>query len=247
MEDQNAKSVSSDNTVDAGAWMVTFGDLIMLLLTFFVLLLTMKSMDAGALKEKFQELAPTSGPLDYSVKTSGGSIIGGSYVYKKSIVISNNNMLEEALDLLEGIRRQTAEKHHLKKLRDIIDIKEDDRGIVIIMECDRLFASGKATVEIERFDSLDMLGDLFRYVVNDVLIMGHTDNRPVRGGVFESNLELSVYRAMSVMFYLTEGLGLKAGRFAAGGYGDLRPGYSNENESGRSKNRRVEFILKKPS
>ena len=247
MADQKEQYAQSQDTADANAWMTTFGDLIMLLLTFFVLLLTMKSMDAGSLKERFQELAPTSGPLDYSVQTSGGSIIEGSYVYKKSIVISNNNMLEEVIDLLEGIKRQTAEEYQLKKLLEVIDIKEDDRGIVIVMECDHLFDSGKAEIRPDRFPILDRLGDLFRYVLNDILIMGHTDNRPIRSGVFESNLELSVYRATSVLFYLAEGLGLKQNRFAAGGYGDLRPRYSNDSEADRSKNRRVEFILKRPA
>ena len=247
MANRKENDAKSQFKADPNAWMVTFGDLIMLLLTFFVLLLTMKSMDAGALKEKFQELAPTSGPLDYADKTSGGSIIKGYYQYKKSIVVSNNNMLEEVLDLLEGIELHTAEEHHLEKLRKVIDIKEDARGIIIVMECDQLFDSGKAEIKPDRFAALDALGKLFRFVVNDVLIMGHTDNQPIQRGAFESNLELSVYRAMSVLFYLTEGLGTKSKRFAAGGYGDLRPRYPNDTEAGRSKNRRVEFILKKPT
>ena len=247
MADRKDKNVQPQDGADPNAWMVTFGDLIMLLLTFFVLLLTMKSMDAGALKEKFQELAPTSGPLDYADKSSGGSVVKGDYIYKKSIVVKNNNMLEDVLDLLAGIERQSAKEHHLEKLRTKIDIDEDARGIVIVMECDHLFDSGKAEIKSDRFATLDALGKLFRTVVNDVLIMGHTDNQPVRGGAFESNLELSVYRAMSVLFYLTEGLGVQSRRFAAGGYGDFRPKYSNESEAGRSKNRRVEFILKKPT
>ena len=55
---------------DPNAWMITFGDLLMLLLTFFVLLLTMKSMDGGRLKEVFNQFLETHGPLEYN-DTSG--------------------------------------------------------------------------------------------------------------------------------------------------------------------------------
>ena len=239
------KNAASEATVDPNAWMVTFGDLIMLLLTFFVLLLTMKSMDSGALKEKFQEMSATTGPLEHSDIRAGGSLIEGQPSLKKSLVISNNQRLEEVLDLLEGIDRKRAEEHHLEKLRQLIDIDEDDRGVVVTMEFDHLFDSGQAAIRSDRFPLLDSMGRLFQNVVNDIIIMGHSDNQPVQGGEFESNFELSFYRAMSVMFYLTEGLGLKPKRFAAGGYGDLRPRYPNDSEENRSKNRRIEFILRK--
>ena len=245
MAREGNNNAASKATVDPNAWMVTFGDLIMLLLTFFVLLLTMKSMDSGALKEKFQEMSATTGPLEHSDIRAGGSLIEGQHSLKKSLVISNNQRLEEVLDLLEGIDRKRAEEHHLEKLRQLIDIDEDDRGVVVTMEFDHLFDSGKAEVRSDRFPLLDSMGRLFRNVVNDIIIMGHSDNQPVQGGEFESNFELSFYRAMSVMFYLTEGLGLKPKRFAAGGYGELRPRYPNDSEENRSKNRRIEFILRK--
>ncbi len=242
-EDNN--NADSRAGINPNAWMVTFGDLIMLLLTFFVLLLTMKSMDAGALKEKFQEMSAGLGPLEHVDMRPGGSLIEGQYSLKKSLIMRNKQAVEEVLDLLEGIDRKKVEEHHLEKLRQLIDIDTDERGVVVNMEFDYLFDSGKAEVRSDRFPFLDSLGRLFRNVANDILIMGHSDNQPVQGGEFESNFELSFYRAMSVMFYLTEGLGLKPERFAAGGYGDLRPSYPNDSEENRSKNRRIEFILRK--
>ena len=115
--------IYSVNTIyfwpDPNAWMVTFGDLIMLLLTFFVLLLTMKSMDSGALKDRFKDFAETTGPLEYSEMRAGGSLIEGAHVYKRSIVVSNNKTLEEVFDLLEGIERNRAELYELDKLRQV--------------------------------------------------------------------------------------------------------------------------------
>ncbi|RJQ62790.1 MAG: hypothetical protein C4530_04355 [Desulfobacteraceae bacterium] len=240
------KASSAPAGINPNAWMVTFGDLIMLLLTFFVMLLCMKSMDSGALKERFQELAATTGPLDYTDVMPGGSIIRGENIPKNAMVITNNRMLEDLLDLLEGVNREKAAEHHLRELDEAIDFREDERGAVIVMECDRLFESGKAEVRPDRLKILDAIGFLFRHVKNDILVVGHTDRRPIHGGPFASNLELSAYRALSVVFYLTEGLGLRAQRFAAGGFGDMQPAFPEETEEGRARNRRVEFILKKP-
>lgn len=245
MAREGNNNATSEAMADPNAWMVTFGDLIMLLLTFFVLLLTMKSMDSGALKEKFQDMSATTGPLEHSDSQFGGSLIEGEYPLKKSLSIENNQMLEEVFDLLEGIEKKRAEEFHLEKLRQLVDIDIDDRGVVVSMEFDHLFDSGKAEVRSDRFPLLDSMGRLFRNAANDILIMGHSDNQPVQGGEFESNFELSFYRAISVMFYLTEGLGISSGRFSAGGYGDLRPRYPNDSEKNRSKNRRIEFILRK--
>jgi chemotaxis protein MotB len=246
LKKKSGHNAGAGSGIDPNGWMVTFGDLIMLLLTFFVMLLTMKSMDSGALRERFQEFAPTYGPLEYSDKTPGGSIIEGTNIYKRSMVISNNKVLREVMDLLEGIEKDKAEEYHLKELQKLIDIKEDNRGVAIVMDCDQLFDSGRAEIRPDRLRTLDAIGRLLRYVLNDVLVVGHTDDRPIQGGPFESNLELSAYRALNVVFYLTQGLGLKANRFASGGMGALRPINSNESEIGRSKNRRVEFVLKKP-
>ncbi len=245
MAREGNNNAASEATADPNAWMVTFGDLIILLLTFFVLLLTMKSMDSGALKEKFQEMSAGHGPLEHADIRSGGSLIEGQYSMKKSLIMKNKQTVEKVLDLLEGIDRKKVEEHHLEKLRQLIDIDEDERGVVVSMKFDYLFDSGKAEVRSDRFPFLDSLGRLFRNAANDILIMGHSDNQPVQGGEFESNFELSFYRALSVMFYLTEGLGLKPKHFASGGYGDLRPRHPNDSEENRSKNRRIEFILRK--
>lgn len=245
MATEDTKKSIDTFKVDPNAWMVTFGDLIMLLLTFFVLLLTMKSMDSGAMKERFQEMAATTGPLEHADMRSGGSVIEGQYAMKKSLVISSNKMLEEVFDLLEGMDRKTLEEHNLEKLRKIINIEQNDRGVVVRMEFDYLFDPGLAEIRSDRYPFLDSLGRLFYNVANDIQIMGHSDNQPVQGGEFESNLELSFYRALSVMFYLTNGVGLKKDRFAAGGYGELRPRHPNDSPENRSKNRRIEFILKR--
>ncbi|MDX9786411.1 MAG: OmpA family protein [Desulfobacterales bacterium] len=227
---------------DSNAWMATFADLVMLLLTFFVLLLTMKSMDAGKVKEMF---VPTYGPLDFIQEADqmGDALEFDHYI--KSVVISSTEALEEAIDLLDGMNPTPAKERPMVRLRDIMEMTDTERGVSLVLRADNLFESGEAEIRVDRLHILDEIGRLFRYAANDILVMGHTDNVPLTGGRFAANMELSAYRALSVLYYLTDSLGLKPERLAAGGYGELLPRYSNDNPENRSKNRRVEFLLKK--
>ncbi len=230
---------------DPNGWMATFADLIMLLLTFFVLLLTMKSMDAGKVKEMFVR---SYGPLDYVQQREQVQDTINFVPNIKPFTITSTAKLEEALNLLEGVEAPpTISSAHRVKLRDIVDITEDHRGIVISMGADALFNSGQAKIRLDRLYLLDEIGRLFKFATNDILVMGYTDNVPVKGPRFSSNLELSADRALNVLYYLVDSRGLRPDRLAAGGYGALLPKYSNDSPEGRAKNRRVEFIIKKPT
>lgn len=235
---------SNDSEVDPNAWMATFADLLMLLLTFFVMLLTMKSMDSGRAREIFVR---TYGPLDFISQNEYVAPIDEFEQYTKAVDITSTETLEEAIDMLEGINPMPDKKRAIRNLREMIDVTESEKGVVITLESDHLFDSGDAEIHPARLEVLDAIAMLFRYATNDVLIMGHTDSVPTRGGRFESNWELSVYRALSVLYYMTDAAGLDQERLAAGGFGDRMPRYPNDTEENRAKNRRVEFVLKKTS
>ncbi|MCF8067784.1 MAG: OmpA family protein [Desulfobacterales bacterium] len=239
------KGGEEDFGPDPNAWMVTFGDLVMLLLTFFVLLLTMKSMDTKEYKKVFKQKQPTSGPLEYRDISGKFADIFASETFSRSVMISSNQRLEEAIDFLKSIE-SLEWQDELENLKYIIDVTDDERGVVISLEADNLFQPGNASITPDRLHTLDALGMLIKYASNDILIMGHTDNVPIRGGPFGSNWDLSVYRALSVLYYFTDSLGIDPGRLAAGGYGDMLPRFPNDTEGNRSKNRRVEFVLKRP-
>lgn len=233
---------SGGSEVDPNAWMATFADLLMLLLTFFVLLLTMKSMDTGKAREIFVR---TYGPLDFIGQNEYVAPIDEFEQYTKAVDITSTEALEDAIDMLEGINPMPDKKQAIRNLRELIDVTESEKGVVITLESDHLFDSGDTEIHPARLEVLDAIAMLFRYATNDVLIMGHTDSVPTGGGRFESNWEISVYRALSVLYYMTDAAGLDPERLAAGGFGDLIPRYPNDTEENRAKNRRVEFILKK--
>jgi chemotaxis protein MotB len=228
---------------DPNAWMVTFSDLTMLLLTFFVMLLTMKSMETGKARELFMH---TEGPLDYVARQeAAGDVIEGQN-FINSVAITSTEALDRAIALMDGIEPMPKDRSKVGLRNIITEMTDNERDVTISLEADELFASGQAEIREDRLYILNSVGRLFRYAANDILVMGHTDNISVTGDRFASNLELSVYRALNVLHYLTDSQGLKPERLAAGGYGDLLPRYPNDSPENRAKNRRVEFILRKP-
>ncbi len=236
---KETREKSGDSDFDPNAWMVTFGDLLMLLLTFFVLLLTMKSLDGTDTNDMFQYFTESQGPLGFmgGEKGKGEDAMG-------RVNITSSSMLRETLELMEGMRKHHAKRGEVRRLREIIDITEDNRGVVISMESENLFKPAAAEISNEGLTVLDATAKLFQSATNDILIMGHTDDIAIKTRRFRSNWELSFYRAMSVLFYLSDSKGLRPVRLAAGGYGPMRPRYPNDSMENRAKNRRVEFVLR---
>lgn len=221
--------------IDPNAWMVTFADLIMLLLTFFVMLLTMKAMDKRETAEMFDKFIESEGAQDLGgyyedLSTPDSASIG---TRKRTLHLTSNAMLKKAL------------KKDYENFRKYFDVKEDERGLVIILDTEYLFESGLATLRPGAPAILDMVGQVIKKCSNDVLVIGHTDNTPIQSEKYRSNWELSSHRALAVHTYLTRSYGIEEGRLAPGGYGENKPLVPNTSPEGRSKNRRVEFIVKK--
>jgi chemotaxis protein MotB len=231
-----------DFRTDPYGWMVTFGDLVMLLLTFFVMLLTMKSMDRSALRTMMPSTMMATGPFQYQTT---GTVSAPKTVIQVPAEVTSPEMLERILSQVNGTPF-TGPDGVAKQLKDLVDISADDRGVVISIGSDDLFDSGKAVLKTDRLPVLDAMGHLLAQVTNPIVIMGHADNAPIRSAAFASNWELSFYRALAVYGYLADIRGLSGDRMAVGGFGDQRPRFSNDTPAGRAKNRRVEFILKQP-
>ena len=225
-------------------WMVTFSDLLMLLLTFFVMLLTMSSMDKKKLKEIFiylkeavgvLELAGTSGITDLANLVQKYSESQTSYVIDRRLLTDLFIPLVKPGEDLE---------QRFKDLSELIEITDDERGIVFSFQERILFDSGEARIKHEAFPVLESLVEAIEGCPNDILIMGHTDNIPIHSELFTSNWELSAYRGLSVLEYFLEQKGLPPARFCVGGYGPSRPLHPNDTPKNRTLNRRVEIIFK---
>jgi chemotaxis protein MotB len=230
--------------MDPSRWMVTFSDLLMLLLTFFVMLLTMSSMDKKKLKEIFMYLKEAVGVLELA-GTSGITDLADlvqEYSETQTSYVIDQRLLTDLFIPL--VRPDEDSEQRLKDLSELIDITDDERGIVFSFQEKVLFDSGEARIKHEAFPVLDLLAEAIDGCPNDILIMGHTDNMPIHSRLFTSNWELSAYRGLSVLEYFLEQKGFSPSRFSVGGYGPSRPLRPNDSLKNRALNRRVEIIFK---
>ena len=226
---------------DSSAWLVTFSDLIMLLLTFFVMLLAMSSMDMKMLKDIRSELQEAAGLLDYSGSRGVSSL--ASFIQKfqdsESRFVVDQNLLSSLLPSVD-----TKMEELIKDLTELMDITDDERGIVLSFPEDILFDAGTVAIKKDVFRVLDSIATAIDSCPNDILIMGHTDDIPIQTRVYASNWELSSYRGLSVLEYFLKEKGLSPSRFSVGGYGPSRPLDPNDSPKNRASNRRVEIIFK---
>ncbi len=228
--------------VDPNAWMVTFSDLLMLLLTFFVMLLSMSSMDTKKLKSILLHIQNAAGLLEFSSTREVGRI---EDLVKKHKQTERMFMIDK--DLLRDFFVPSVESDikvdEEEELSKLIKISDDERGIVFSFQEDILFEPGKAELKKGLLNVLDSMARAMYSCPNDILIMGHTDNQELKGEQSGSNWELSCFRASSVAEYFIEKKELPSSRFSVGGYGPSRPLYPNDTPGNRALNRRVEIIF----
>jgi len=219
-----------------GAWLLTYADLVTLLLVFFVLLFSLSKMEIGNMTEALKSFEITIGTE--TPKTSLFDVIDTGSVGKG-----------KKLDQLTGIRevdilREINSFISRRNLHENIETELREGRIVLRVEGKVLFDSGSADFLRE---AAHMLSDIIQIIKDnphyDVDIQGHTDNRPINTPKFASNWELSAIRATTVLRYLIEN-GVFEGRLTGTGFADLRPVATNDTPEGRRKNRRVEFVLK---
>lgn len=210
-------------------WVMTYGDMMSLLLTFFVLIVSFSSMQ----QVKFQQAA-ASLKVAFNVLDSPESVIE----LNQPIVPPEERPTTD-LEFLYEVR--SIEKEVLDEGRqDDVQVEITDEGVLFRMTAPFLFASGRAELLPEAAPLLDRLGRMFRKFPASVRIEGHTDNVPIKSAQFPSNWELSAARAVAVARYF-QGTGVPPERLSATGFGEFQPVADNATPEGRAANRRVEL------
>lgn len=127
-------------------------------------------------------------------------------------------------------------------------VELDQRGVVVRLADQTLFASGRAELSEEAQDIVRVVADVLADTVdNQVEVEGHTDNRPVGNTEFPSNWELSTARATNVLRAMLTLEDLDPARLAAVGRADTVPRADNDSPEGRAKNRRTEIVVLFPT
>ncbi|MCD6433580.1 MAG: OmpA family protein [Sulfurimonas sp.] len=220
------------------AWLAAFGDLMSLLLCFFVLLLSMSSMDAKKVSEAIGSLSGAMSVLEGGTKTE----ISKRRI-QESTPLENRDESSEAVNKVSQAIIDANEMMEKGK-GPSISLEEAQEGFVIELPASLLFKSGSAIIENE--DALLFLKRVALIIEElpnnmDVSVRGHTDNLGPGGkSPFKDNWELSSARAISVLQELLLD-GVAPDRVSASGYAEYTPLATNVTKSGREKNRRVEL------
>ncbi len=238
---KRAGEVKSEN---ADRWLLTYADMITLLMAFFIMMYSMSVLNTA----KFRQAAMSirSG-FNGMTRGQGRSVSGtsGMFSTKPSPIEGDTagvswRVLRPLVDYVENMSGKGGGDRAMQ-------IGEDQRGIVITLSSDALlFDSGDAKLRRQAMPILGRVAKLIGQTENPVQIEGHTCNLPVRGGKYPTNWELSTARATNVLRYLVEAKGLSSWRFSASGYGSARPIVPNDTALNRMKNRRVEIVLVRP-
>lgn len=207
-------------------WLVTFADLITLILVFFVLLFSMSHINSG----KFQKLV---GSMDKTLAS------------ESTKDVHNKESQGEAQSKMNSDELLAYIKGKLKKnnLDDKIAAKKDSRGVVLVLQEQILFPTGEARLVPESRPFLNKIGEIIKELPNVIHVEGHTDKRPIRNSYYPSNWELSTARASNVIQYLSKTYNINSSRFVAIGYGDTKPLKISNQEEEMKKNRRVEIVI----
>jgi chemotaxis protein MotB len=245
-------------------WLLTYADMITLLLALFVVLFSISSVNVSKLKTLQQSLRDAfAGHVadggQAILRTSDSVAVKTLQVAQPKIVpstvkIGTPNTASAAQAL--AARREQDELQQLKRMLDAfaaqhgyaahVETVITRRGLVVRLLTDNvLFDSGLANIKSE---GLPLLAEVATLLGVDrthaILIEGHTDNVPISTSRFATNWELSTARATQVVRYLIS-RGVTAKRFGAAGYADLHPLASNATAAGRARNRRVEIVIQR--
>lgn len=223
------------------SWQGTYGDMITLMLCFFVMLYNPSEVDVTQLATITQSLQ-----MNETESVSGGLSLSTGRLSDLGNNINSLPSVERGKSLGPA-KKKAVSLFVPDEKSNKITITSDERGLVISLLSDNFFEEGSAQLNInETRETLLRLADFFKSPeVKDrrYRIEGHTDNTPVSSdSQFPSNWELSASRAVNVLHYLAD-YGVSENKFSVAGYADTRPQFSNDTPEGRAYNRRVDIII----
>lgn len=216
----------------APMWIVTFSDLMTLLLTFFVLQLSFSAI-------KMDSFRAAMGSLKEALGVFQGS---QSVLFAPADVTSSLPTKAEILKATGEIR-SFLKKNKLEKM---VEMELTGEGIRFKLNSALLYGSGQSELSDNASDLLDNISYLTARFATHVIVEGHTDDLPMTdpNGKFKSNWDLSSARAISVVNFLSTNKNAKKEIFHIAAYSEFKPRVPNNSPANRAINRRVEIMIK---
>ena len=232
MADEEIRRKAGSKGDSSSGWEVVYTGFILIMLCFFIMLCSFSSIEKSKVEHFVASFTRAVSVMPKGVKVRSGEQARHSLpdiAYEQGEMALIFQELSSAVDELG--------------LTDELSFTTFQNGLVVSLADNALFDLGVAEISEEAFPLLDKIGEIISKCPYSVEIRGHTDDIPIHTERFPSNWELSTARAVNVLRYFVEILGISPERLSAAGFGEFQPVVPNETDDLRSKNRRVEIIF----
>ncbi len=220
-----------DHEDESGAdrYLITYADLITLLLGLFIILYAISNVDAA----KYEKISVAMGSVFGSEKFRIDVDTPTQFIRGEEVVIKP----------MELLRTELTDIINVNELDKSVSIEDNQRGVTIRILDDILFVSGDADLNIRAKEVLSLISSIIKKIPNDIRVEGHTDNVQINSAKFPSNWHLSISRALNTAYYLIQTEEIDPDKVSVVGYAEYNPIEDNSTLEGRSKNRRVDIIV----
>ena len=236
-------------------WLVSYADFITLLFAFFVVMFATSQTDKAKAKQVSDSVreALENGGVSAAVH----EIMGGTVDEKGkgNAQLKGPGGIEKTKTDQKDVKSRPDEAELLPSLQYLnsqlkdeissgkIEMRLEQRGLVISLREAAFFPSGGDTVEPGSMPSLQKVAGVLQGLSNPVRLEGHTDSVPIHTARFHNNWELSAARSIAMLGVLSGKFSIPSERFSVTGYADTAPVASNDTEQGRAHNRRVDIVI----
>jgi len=224
-------------------WLLTYSDLITLLMAFFVIMYALSRVDA----DKFKKLAVTLSSAFHNPMTSPVDMpgVGGRDGTDPTLDEKGDPQAKPEKTELEKLAGQLQDLIKLEGLENSVTVTTNAGGhkLMLRLSDSLLFDAGKADMMPGAEILMSKIASIISRAGKQVRVEGHTDNVPIHSAQYDSNWQLSTARATTVIRFLITQYGLPPEMLSASGYAEFRPIAPNDTPENRAKNRRVEFVI----
>ena len=214
------------------AWLLPYSDMLTLLLALFIVMFAMGQTDAGKFKQMSQQ---------FNIIFAGGS--GVMQQDGNSVIPMEVSPGQAEYDKMTEVKKMLEEEITKEGYSDKVKVELNSEGLEISIQDAVLFNTAEAEVKNNLSPLLVQISNLLQGLDNQVKVVGHTDNVPIKNDKFRSNWELSSMRAINVMNFIVSSGKISPDKVSIQAYGEYMPKFENTTEAGRAKNRRVEIIV----
>jgi chemotaxis protein MotB len=221
----------------APGWVVTFGDMMSLLLTFFILLLSFARLEKTRFKVLASSMKKAFGVQNVTPRQTYED--GRSPIMKHFSLPFNSS---EVVDQMKNIVARQQSRSPQGKVD--IQVDQNNMGVLVTFPFESIFESGSADIRPEVWPMLDDIAKKLKENNAQIRVSAFTDDIPISSAVFASNDHLSAARSVSLVRYLhNTTANLPVERFEAIPFGPNRPIAPNISKINRERNRRVEVLF----